>query len=145
MATYNPENAFTDQSKTKESRPYKGVQVCDISRLKDMPITDSVLLWTPDRILADGNVVYIEGGASDRNPFVYRDDTTRGLFNSPSSLKNSYLISVQTEEHIPFTDKGTLDTSEVNGLSYYFGIHPVADDHILQHIGEEEKIVIHEI
>lgn len=142
MAQYNPELVTQEYTKTEELRPFKGVSVLERSKVSDISLDESAILWVQDMILSDGNVVYVEGTESKANPFIYRSNS-QGK-HSPSQKHGSVLISAPTGKRIEFTNNrgwgrsNTLTTKDIS-------IHPIADDYILEQIGEEQEILIHEI
>lgn len=142
MVRYNPDYTTQEFTKTEILRPFKGVSVRNRDEVSDLPIEDSAILWVQDMILVDGNLVYVDGTDSGTNPFIYRSNS-QGK-HSPSQRRGSILVSAPTGEKIEFTNttgwgRSThLDTARIS-------IHPIADDYVLEQLGEEEKLLIHEI
>lgn len=142
MVRYNPDQSTQEFTKTEELRPFKGVSINDRRKVADLDIEDSAILWVQDMILLDGNVIYIEDADDSDNPFIYRSNSTGS--HPPSQKHGSILISAPTGERIEFTNNRGWGQNSNLGVSNVKP-QPIADDYILEQIGEEQKLLIHEI
>lgn len=138
MVHYNPQNATREYTGTDEEhlRPFKGVSFSDPSKVTNLEIVDSALMWMADERLANGNVVYVEGIEESLNPFLYQ--STESEPHPPSEQYKTSLLSATQEKEILFRNHRGWNISDLQ-------VYPIADEYLLQELGESHKILIHNL
>jgi hypothetical protein len=142
MAHYNPDLAMNEYSATEEIRSFKGVSIDDRSKVADIDVEESAIMGMHDEVLSNGNVVYVEGAKDGSNPFVYSSCIKRQ--HRPSQKHGSVLISASSSHRIEFNNQRGWEHS-VSFQEEIITVYPIADEYVLEHLGEEQELLIHEI